>query len=94
MSLNSIIAELNERKQRATYGAVAGIVGGLPRGLMAGRERNHMNSWVVGAATGPRRVCPTGCTNIQIHPDCLQQIRECSDSIIEDTATLRRWLNS
>lgn len=93
MDLDDIVTKLGERKQRATYGAVAGIVGVLPRGLMAGRQRNHKYSWVV-AATGPRRGWPTGYTNDQIHPDCLRQIRDRLDNLIEDSARLRRWLSS
>ena len=89
VDLDDIVTKLNERKQRATYGAVAGIVGGLPRGLMAGRQRNHKYSWVV-AKQGSR---PTGYTNEQIHPDCLRQIRDGLDNVIEDSARLRRWLS-
>ncbi len=93
MDLDNIVAKLNERKQRATYGAVAGLVGVLPRGLMAGRPRNHKYSWVV-AATGGRRGWPTGYTSDQIHPDCLRQICDRLVNVIEDSATLRRWLGS
>lgn len=93
MDLDEIVTKLNERKQRATYGAVAGIVGVLPRGVMAGRQRNHKHSWVV-AGTGPRRGWPTGYTDDQIHPDCLRQIRERPDSFINDSTWLRQWLAS
>lgn len=46
MDLEDVVAQLNERKQRVTYGAVAGVLGVLPRGVMAGRQRNHKNSWL------------------------------------------------
>jgi hypothetical protein len=93
VDLDDIVAKLNERKQRATYGAVAGILGVLPRGLMGGRQRNQKYSWVV-AKTGSGRGRPTGYTNEQIHPDCLRQIRDRLDNLIEDSARLRRWLSS
>jgi hypothetical protein len=93
VDLDDIVTKLNERKQRATYGAVAGILGVLPRGLMAGRQRNHKYSWVV-AATRSRRGWPTGYTDELIHPDCLRQIRDRLDNLIEDSASLRRWLSS
>ena len=93
MSLDGVVTKLNERKQRATYGAVAGVLGVLPRGVMAGRQRNHKYSWVV-AATGPWRGSPTGYTDAQIHPECLRQIRQRLDNVIEDQEELRRWLTS
>lgn len=93
MTRDGIIARLNERKQRATYGAITGIVGGLPRGLMAHLERNPTNSWVV-ARSGPRRGWPTGYNNNQIHPDYLRQILTGLDNVIEDSETLGRWLSS
>ena len=74
MNLEEIVNELNERKQRATYGAIAGIHGVSSRGLMAGRPRNPTYCWVV-AASGPGRGWPTDYTFEQTHPDCLQQIR-------------------
>jgi len=93
MDLDEIVTKLDERKQRATYGAVAGIVGGLPRGLMSGRPKNHKYSWVV-AKTGPKRGWPTDYTRAQIHPECLWQIHHGSGGIIEDSETLMKWLKS
>jgi hypothetical protein len=58
---------------------------------MTGRQRNHKYSWVV-AATGTLRGWPTGYTNDQIHPECLSQIRQRLDNVIEDQEELRRWL--
>ncbi len=93
MDLDEIVRKLNDRKQRATYGAVAGIVGGLASGLMTGRQKTQRNSWVV-AATGSRRGWPTGYENDQIHPDCFRQISQRQNNVIEDPTILRRWLNS
>jgi mRNA-degrading endonuclease RelE of RelBE toxin-antitoxin system len=52
--LDKIIARLNEQNQRASYGAIAGFLGGAetPRYLMKDRPRNRMNSWVVAVSTG------------------------------------------
>lgn len=88
MSLDYIADQLNKRKQRATYGAVADLVGGLPRGLMNGREKCHSYSWIVAKNTG----APTGYTEGQIHPDCLRQIRQGGARIIDDGESLRKWL--
>src|SRR5258708_4879624 len=86
LDLDAVVAQLDKRKRRATYGAVAGLVGGLPRGLMAGRPKNHFYSWVVAKTSGgeSRRGWPTGYSSEQIHPDCLRQIHQGSDDIIED----------
>src|SRR4051794_27663471 len=73
LSLNGIIARLDAKKQRATYGAVAELVGVLPRGLMSGRPKSYRDSWVV-AGHGSRRGWPTGYTKNQIHPACYRQI--------------------
>lgn len=93
MDLDEIVTKLNKRKQRATYGAVAGILRVLPRGLMIGRGRQARYSWVV-AKTGSRRGWPTGYRNEEIDPDCLRQIRDHLNNIIEDSEELKRWLSS
>jgi hypothetical protein len=91
MDLDSIVARLHAKRQRASYGAVAALVGVLPRGLMQGRPKNHEFSWVV-AASGERRGWPTDYREDQIHPECLRQIRSGHNNVIEDTDSLRRWL--
>jgi hypothetical protein len=93
MDLDEIVTKLNERKQRATYGAVAGVLRVLPRGLMVGRSRQPKYSWVV-AGSGSHRGWPTGYVNEQIHPDCLRQIRDHLENIIADSEELERWLRS
>lgn len=94
LSIEGIVAQLNARKQRATYSAVAALVGVLPRGLMAGRPKSERYSWVVAASSGSgsRRGWPTGYTTNQIHPDCYSQISEGRTDIIEDPEQLRAWL--
>ena len=95
LSLDGIVARLNERQQRATYGAVAELVGVLPRGLMSGRPKDFQNSWIVAASNGQesRRGWPTGYTNNQIHPECYQQIIEGNREVIEEAESLRKWLS-
>jgi hypothetical protein len=93
MTLDEIVNKLNERKQRATYGAVAGVVGGLARGLMNGRPKCHKYSWVV-SKSGPNRGSPTGYARHDIHPDCLWQIHTDIDNVIDDAEALREWLKA
>jgi len=95
LNLDGIVAQLDQKKQRATYGAVAEVVGVLPRGLMSRRTKSFRYSWIVAATTsqGSRRGWPTGYTKNQIHPDCYRQICERIENIIENGADLKRWLN-
>jgi len=94
LSLDGIVHELDAHKQRATYGAVAALVGVLPRGLMAGQPKTPRYSWVVAATTGTdsRRGFPTGYSVNQIHADCYHQICEGDDHIIDSAEVLREWL--
>jgi hypothetical protein len=94
LSLDGIVHQLDAHKQRATYKAVAELVGVLPIGLMSGRSKTPKFSWVVAATTGSesRRGFPTGYSVNQIHPDCYRQIREGDDNIIDSADVLRDWL--
>lgn len=83
-----IAERLSERMQRATYGAVAEIVGGIAQGVMQGRIKSPTYSWIV-AVNGK----PSGSTEKQIHPECLRQIRSGDKNVISDGAELRRWLD-
>ncbi len=64
--IGKVVDQLNALKVRATYGAVAELIGVHPRqiGQMLG-DRCSRNSWIVSAQTG----MPTGYTDAQIHPD-------------------------
>ena len=62
--LDAILAALNHHQQRATYSAVAALLGQMPRLLMHGRPRAQENSWIVSKATGR----PTGYGDGEIHP--------------------------
>ena len=73
--LNRILKALNGRKQRATYGAVAGVLG--EPGLNARNVGDHLGdrcpwaSWVVlaKARKGCKRGQPAGYEDWQKHPD-------------------------
>src|SRR5205823_13594430 len=90
-TLQKIGARLDGHCQRATYGAVAGILGVVPRGVMNGRPKSSEYSWIV-AATGPGQGMPTGYSEHQIHPECLRQVRERRGGVIDRAEELREWL--
>lgn len=80
-----IVATLARHKQRATYGALAGILGGLARSVMSGESKTANNSWVVAAKTG----LPTGYTKSEMDPDL-----KIKSKIISDGDELFAWLRS
>jgi hypothetical protein len=94
-SLDGIVHQLDAHKQRTTYGAVAELVGVLPRGLMSGRPKTPRYSWVVAATSGSesRRGFPTGYSVNQIDPDCYRQIGERDDNVIDSADVLKEWLS-
>lgn len=66
--VNDILAFLNDRKIRATYGAVAALVGVNMQSLAAQlQDRRTEASWVVNASSG----LPTGYGVDQMHPALL-----------------------
>lgn len=83
--LDQILDALNAHRQRATYGAVAAVIGAAPRTLMSGRDRDQRHSWVVSRKTGQ----PTGYEPDQIHPE-LQLVPH----VIEAREELDKWLSS
>ena len=64
-SLETIVDTLDRQRQRATYGAVAGLVGTSPRVVMIGRPRDPRHSWVVSRESGR----PNGYKPEQVHPE-------------------------
>jgi hypothetical protein len=82
--LHSVLTCLADHLQRATYGAVARVVGSQPRTLMYGRPRSPRNSWVVSKATGE----PTGYRDDEIDP----QLKS-SPVVLDDPNRLREWLS-
>ena len=65
LTIDDILDALDHGRQRATYGAVAALLGTAPRTLMQGRERDQRHSWVVSRKNGE----PTGYSAEQIHPN-------------------------
>ena len=82
-TLDSILDQLNEFHQRATYGAVAGVVNSSPRSLMSGRERDPRSSWVVSRENGQ----PSGYSEDQKDPALTERER-----ILSSPDELRAWL--
>ena len=64
-TLDEILDALEHARQRATYGAVASLLGKTPRTLMRGRERSRHHSWVVSRTSGK----PTGYDDELLHPE-------------------------
>ena len=85
LSLDQIVDLLDQHGQRATYGAVARLVGHSPRSLLKGRDRVRRYSWIVNRESG----LPTGYADDQIDP----RLRE-SGPVIATDAELRRWLEN
>jgi hypothetical protein len=82
-SLDRIVDLLNARHQRATYGAVAAVVGRMPRSLMQGRKRDRRHSWIVNQKTG----MPTDYHDVMVHPAIEER-----DEILETSEQLLAWL--
>jgi hypothetical protein len=81
--LDQILDALNRHHQRATYGAVAGLVGAVPRAVMSGRRRDWRHSWVVNEGTGK----PTEYSDLRIHPSLTENAH-----VISSAEELQRWL--
>jgi hypothetical protein len=82
-TIDSIAEQLDRFRQRATYGAVAGVLKRGPRNLMTGRSRSQRDSWIVSSGNG----MPTGYPPDQVHPDI--QARE---NVLRTSAELEAWL--
>ena len=82
-TLDSILDQLNQFHQRATYGAVAGVVNSSPRSLMSGRDRDQRSSWVVSRESGH----PSSYSEEQKHEALTERER-----IIGSPEELRVWL--
>ena len=80
--LEALLGSLEHHTQRATYGAVGGLVGLPAQSVMHGRPKTPRNSWVVSA----ERELPTGYSPAERHPNLLA-IR----SVINVAADLERW---
>ena len=83
MELMHVLLALQKGKTRATYGAVAGLLGGSARSIMKGRPRDPLHSWVVSKQTG----MPSGYEEEQRHEDLLSNSR-----VIVDPEALEAYL--
>ncbi|MBK8002563.1 MAG: hypothetical protein IPK12_01180 [Gemmatimonadetes bacterium] len=63
-SLKAILQLLARHHQRATYGAVADLVGRTPRTVLQGCPRDFLHCWVVNQDTGEPTSYPQG----MVHP--------------------------
>ncbi len=84
-SLDNIVTRLQAHYQRATYGAVGGVVHRLPLSVMTGRLHNHINSWVVNLKTH----LPTDYLLDEQHPQL-----EVNKHVIETLEELLEWLDA
>jgi hypothetical protein len=84
-SLDDILDLLNRYHQRATYGAVGGIINRHPKFVMQDRPRNHLHSWVVNQDTG----LPTRYSEDEMHPALLERT-----AILTSDTDLNFWLKN
>jgi len=84
-SLDSILDALARERQRATYSAVAAVVGSAPRSVMSGRPRDPHNSWVVSSQTGQ----PTGYPPDQVAPELMAR-----PEVLRTRDELLAWLGT
>jgi hypothetical protein len=84
-TLDSILDQLEQFRQRATYGSVAKLLNRPPRNLMAGRDRDPHSSWIVSRDTG----MPTGYSDEQMHPELTAR-----ETILSTPNELAAWLEN
>ena len=84
-NLNRLVETLERKRQRATYGAVAGVVGGIARSVMKGRDKSPRNSFVVTKKTR----LPSGYTKAQCHADL-----QLNQMVISSAEHLTTWLKA
>ncbi len=82
-SQKAILTLLAKHHQRATYGALAALLGKTPRSLLAGCPRDYLHCWVVNQETGQPTAYPAG----MIHP----ALEECPE-ILGSAEALLEWL--
>lgn len=89
-NLEQILDLLDKHHQRATYGAIAKLVGVRPQDLMKlpgtpkrNRSHCHRDSWVVAA----RSHFPTNYKRAEMHPALEER-----DEVLDTPAKLKVWL--
>ena len=83
LDLDAVIDRLDRHRQRATYGAVGGVVGKLPIHVMRGRDKTPRHSWVVSQRTGE----PTSYPASALHAELTTR-----EHVIDDVDEMRAWL--
>lgn len=83
IALDDLLEALEDGRQRATYGAVATLLGRPAQSLMSGRPRDARNSWIVRVATD----LPTGYSDREMHPELRTH-----PHVIAAAADLAVWL--
>ncbi|MEP6492033.1 MAG: hypothetical protein ABJF01_05115 [bacterium] len=81
--LDDIIFTVSQHHQRATYSAVAALLGQTPRLLMRGKPRAPDNSWIVSKTTGR----PTGYSDADAHPQL-----NANETVLTTREELADWL--
>ena len=71
--------------QRATYGAVGGVVGRPAQSVMQGQPKTHRNSWVVSAT----HLTPTGYDEAERDPRLFSR-----NTVLRTPEALAAWLRS
>ena len=84
-TIAEVTSLLERQRQRATYKAVAGVVGKPPQSLMRGQPQSFRNSWIVSKLKG----LPTGYEATQMHPDLLSE-----NYVISDPNELKAWIQN
>jgi hypothetical protein len=82
---HAILEQLDRLHQRATYGALAGVLGKTPRSVMQGLLRNWCHSWIVNQDTGE----PSEYHELQKHPALKER-----DAILDSPRDLTAWLDN
>lgn len=84
-SLEEILDALNRFHQRATYGAVGGVLDRSPQNVMSRSPRDARHSWVVNTETR----MPTGYRKTEIHPDIIERAK-----VLTTPEELEGWLRN
>ena len=83
-SLEEVVDFLNRRQLRATYGAVAEVIGRPATFLMSGIPREPRYSWIV----NQKSLRPTGYSENECHPALLRKA-----FVLMSGAEIRDWMS-
>lgn len=82
-ALLHVVELLDRHAQRATYGAVGGVIGLPALSVMKGQPKTHRNSWVVSA----RHLTPTGYDESERDPRLFSR-----SAVLRTPEALSAWL--